>query len=145
MVKTKRAKAIPDFLLDYEREREAPAIQIVAIRYADGREVTVEAVGDDALLTELREYLRLRELDRAVPGLRPYDLRDLAKDIDEVRHEQLSDRNRRPGPRKARAVSKKDLLAFRNEFEYKYGRLRGWKKAACLRFEISLDILNARL
>ncbi|HOX60029.1 MAG TPA: hypothetical protein PLC99_24395 [Verrucomicrobiota bacterium] len=47
-------------------------------------------------------------------------------------------------PRK-KEVTKASLDKFRDTFEAEYGRSWGWKKAACIEFEIDLKTLNSRL
>jgi hypothetical protein len=75
----------------------------------------------------------------------PLALRDLSKELDETKSEVVTERNRRPGPRKAKAVTKRDLLTFRDEYVRNEGKERGWKKAASREFHITVETITARM
>ncbi|HSV79729.1 MAG TPA: hypothetical protein VLK85_11075 [Ramlibacter sp.] len=125
-----------------------PPIKIVSIRYADGREVTADALDDAALLQELREYLVVRDLHHLLPNLPLRELRAEAQEIAETDREIVSERNRRTASRPrgaAKHVTKQALLAHRDDYLRRKDTLHGWQGAACRAFHISRDTLRARL
>jgi hypothetical protein len=144
----KRVERGPNFFEGWDPG--PPPAQIVAIRYSDGREVTLDSVGDDALLEELREYVGLREseIERKFLGMGADGLRDLGRELSETARQQVSDRNilNSTRPRKAKDVTRAVLLKYRDDFARRHeNKSRGWRTAAQLEFGISGETLAARL
>lgn len=61
------------------------------------------------------------------------------------RREAIRSINRKNASAPRNLVRKANLITFRDGHQKKHGRLRGWKKAACLELKLSLKTLNSRM